>query len=351
MNVIGVISGKGGVGKTTTAANVGTALASEFARRVALIDGNPTTPDLALHLGIYSFDKTLKEVLDRKIPIESAMQQHVSGVEVLPSPLTVGGEAQLEGLRDFLEELSGEYEIILVDSPPGLGRDIVPTLDLCDEVLIVTNLDIPAITQALKAIVTATRANVPIRGMVLNMVRGEKYELSPMEVELVFDAPVIAVVPEDPNVRESIAVGSPVVLNKPNSPAAKEFKRLAAALVGVKYVPGILERLITRIKRIFGFGRRVEVPSASTRAKAKAPIGVARKGRPLEERGAKAASGLKELVELTYGDETIAPTPMDAKRKAIKATLSRLDKNYEKGLIRESVYKKLKAKYQEELEP
>ncbi len=236
VNVIGVISGKGGVGKTTTVANIGTSLFSDFHRKVVMIDGNPTTPDLSLHMGHYNIDKTLKEVIEQNVPIKDAMTKVSSGVEILAAPPAVGDEIEIKNLGGFLKELGG-YEIVLLDSPPGLGREIGPTLAICDEVIIVTNLEIPAVTQALKAIATAKKAEVPVRGIVLNRVQRESYELSVAEVELVLDAPVIAVVPENRGVKESIAMGKPVVLSAPNSSAAKEFKRLAAFLVGMEYPP------------------------------------------------------------------------------------------------------------------
>ncbi len=242
MKIIGVISGKGGVGKTTTVSNVGTAVASEFNRKVLLADGDPNNPDLPLHLGIYSVDKTLKDVLDGTVRIRDALTKLPSGADLLPAPFKTDELIDIRGIREHLTRLD-EYEIVIVDSPPGLGREIEPIFKVCDEVIIVTNLEVPAVTQALKGIVNANKAGVPITGIVLNMVRGKKYELSPMEVELVFDAPVIGVIPEDWRVKGSVASGEPLILSSPSSPASTGFKKLAAYLVGVEYTPTLKERL------------------------------------------------------------------------------------------------------------
>ncbi|MFH1774495.1 MAG: cell division ATPase MinD [Methanobacteriota archaeon] len=252
MKTIAVISGKGGVGKTTAVANIGAALASEFKKRVVLIDGSTITSDLGLHFGIYSPSVSLEDVLKKKVPILEAVQAHVSGVKLLLAPLAPSkAYPDLEELKEFLNELES-YELILIDSCSGLGNEIIPILELCDEVLVVTNPELPAITDALKAIEVAKRNKVLVGGVVLNRVRNERYELSVSEIEPFLDARVIAVVPEDAGVREGIASGNPVVLNSPNSPAAIEFKKLAAHLVGEEYIVGFF----TRLRNLFRFRRK-----------------------------------------------------------------------------------------------
>lgn len=374
MRVIGIISGKGGVGKTTTVANVGTALASLFKRKIALIDGDPNNPDLPFHLGVYTVDKTLKEVLEKKVAIRDALTALPSGVEILPAPLESAREIAVQELGAFLKELN-EYEVVLVDSPPGLGKDIDSNLRICDEVLIVTSLDIPAITQALKAIVVAKKAGVPIRGIILNMVRGEKYELSVMEVELVFDVPVIGIVPEDRRVRESIAIGSPVVLSSPNSPAAKEFKRLAASIIGIEYKLGLIEKFRAWISGLPWIAKkegtaRIRLPII-TKGKEAEAMSMEKTEGPVEWKEFQEISmnkegkiGTREItdelkleptkleekdVEEVKERDLALKKPRDARSRAIKATLKRLEDNYNKGLIGEKVYTVLKRKYMEEL--
>ncbi len=355
MKVIAVISGKGGVGKTTTVANVGTALTSEFKRKIALIDGNPNTPDLSIHLGLYTVEKTLKEVLERKMPIKEALMHLPSGVELLASPLAVGEETDIHGLGTFLKELE-DYELVIVDSPPGLGKDIESNLEMADEVIIVTNLEIPAVTQALKAIVTVRRAGVPIRGIVLNMVRGEAYELTAMEAELVFDAPVIAVVPEDKSVRESIALGKPVVLSSPSSPASTAFKRLAAQLVGIEYTPHLMERLKAWLKSVFKLGKKAEIPRppimpiqspADDAAHEKSVKEIPRPTPRIEWEHFQEVA-LTNGVMMPDGKDSGRDRLKDVRRRALEATLERLEQNYQNGLLRENIYNSLKEKYVEE---
>ncbi len=244
MRVIGVVSGKGGVGKTTTVANLGAALASVFGRRVLVIDANFTTPDVGLQLGMYRFPNTLEDVLDKRVPSSQAIYDHPSGMGLISASLAAE-EMDARGLKRVLKELKG-YEIVLIDSAPGAGEDAATIIDACDEILIVTNPEFPAITDSLKIMELARSLDIPIRGIVLNRVMREGYELSVYEVESTCDAPVIAIIPEDAEVRKSISDMNPVVLNSPDSPAAIEFTRLAAHLIGREYVApvGALDKVI-----------------------------------------------------------------------------------------------------------
>ncbi len=244
MRVIGVVSGKGGVGKTTTVANLGAALASVFGRKVLVIDANFTTPDVGLHLGMYRFPNTLEDVLDKRVPSSQAIYDHPSGMGLISASLAAE-EMDARGLKRVLKELKG-YETVLIDSAPGAGEDATTIIDACDEILIVTNPEFPAITDSLKIIELAKSLDIPIRGIVLNRVMREGYELSVYEVESTCDAPVIAIIPEDAEVRKSISDMNPVVLNSPDSPAAVEFTRLAAHLIGREYIApvGALDRVM-----------------------------------------------------------------------------------------------------------
>ncbi len=360
MRVISIISGKGGVGKTTTAANLGVALASEFKKEVVLIDGNITTPNLVLHLGIYSFSTSLEDILDGRVSISRAMQRHKSGVKLLPAPMALSRTyPDLRKLKDLLNELR-YYEFILIDSCPGLGGEIIPALEMCDEVLIVTNPELPAVTEALRAIEVAKRNNVPVGGVILNRVMNERHELSVSEIELFLGAKVIAVVPEDSMVREGIASGNPVVLSSPNSPAAIEFKKLAARLAGREYKIGFFAKL----RNFFRLRRKPE------------PL-VAGEERMIKEAVIKVEEILKKEGEVEKKPIIPAPPPVEKMEEAPKiavevkigemlermrslnnlklkkgmaeSILKELNIKYGKGLVEKAIYEKLKGMYEREL--
>ncbi|MFH0961922.1 MAG: AAA family ATPase, partial [archaeon] len=82
--VIGIISGKGGVGKTTLVSNLGAVLAEEFKKDVVVLDCNFTTSHLGLYLGLYQTPITLNTVLQGKAELEDAIYTHRSGMKVIP---------------------------------------------------------------------------------------------------------------------------------------------------------------------------------------------------------------------------------------------------------------------------
>ncbi|MDI6655286.1 MAG: AAA family ATPase, partial [Candidatus Hydrothermarchaeota archaeon] len=302
------------------------ALASEFKKRVVLIDGSTITSDLGLHFGIYSPSVSLEDVLKKKVPILEAVQTHVSGVKLLLAPLAPNkAYLDLEELKEFLNELES-YELILIDSCSSLGDEIIPILELCDEVLVVTNPELPAITDALKAIEVAKRNKALVGGVVLNRVRNERYELSVSEIEPFLDARVIAVVPEDAGVREGIASGNPIVLNSPNSPAAIEFKKLAAHLVGEEYIVGFF----TMLRNLFRFKRK---PGPKAAVKVEETL---KKVEKVEEIKLRPAVG-EEIHKLKL------------KRDIAQSIIGRLTDRHEKGLIEKTTYDKLRERYEREL--
>lgn len=351
VKIMGVISGKGGVGKTTTVANVGAALASKFKRKVAVLDGNPTTPDLGLHLGMYNFPNTVEDVLRRKVSINQTLYDHSSGVRLIPSSLShsTAGVAEVRDLKGVLNGLE-EHEFLLIDSPPGLGKEITPILEASDEVLIVTAPELPAITDTIRAILVAKEVGVPIRGIVLNRMMGEKHELSVIEVEAVFDVPVIGVIPEDAKVRESIAIGNPVVLNNPYSPAATGFKKLAAYLIGEEYTVGFF----AKIKSLLMFWERppkreVAVPEIKP-PEEEISVPEIKVEEEIKPREIVKPEIKPEEPVVIKPEEELEPTltALNARKKMLGSVLDKLKKKYDDGQVSELVYDKLKYKYEEE---
>ncbi len=231
--IISVLSGKGGVGKTTTVSNLGAALADQ-GKNVIILDGNVTTPNLSLHLGIPFYPVTLHDVLKKKIPVESALYEHPSGIKIVPASLSADAMrgVNLEKLEGALWSLLGKADIIIIDAAAGLGKEALTAMSVADELLIITNPDLPAVTDALKTVKIAEDNGTKILGVVVNRVREKSHELSLEEIQSMLEVPIIAVVPEDISVPRSIAKKTPLVHYKPTSDAAKEFKRLAKKILG-----------------------------------------------------------------------------------------------------------------------
>lgn len=253
MRIISVISGKGGAGKTTAAANIGAALAQR-GKNIMLIDANLTTPNLSLHLGIPLYPVTLHDVLRGKAYITEAIYLHPSGMRIVPASLSVGALKNVNAnkLQDVLRSLIGKAEIVLIDAAAGLGREALAALDASNEALIVTNPELTAVTDALKTIKIAEKTRTKVLGVILNRVKGHKHELTAAEVQSILDYPVIAVVPEDSAVAEAIAMKTPVVHHSPKSSASKEFKRAAAHIVGEIYREPKEQSLV---EKLFGWLR------------------------------------------------------------------------------------------------
>ena len=236
--LIVITSGKGGVGKTTLTSNLAAAL-TDFGQKVIVMDGNLTTPNLGMHLGLHLPKKTLHDVLRGDTRLKDAIYPHAYGFDVIPASL---GLSDLKGvdasrLPEITFSLLGRSDYVIIDSAAGLGREALSALSSADETIIITNPNLPAVTDALKIIKLAQDSNINVLGVVVNRVKGEKYEMTREQINELLDIPVIAEIPEDRNVPESISQKQTVISYVPNSPAAVEIKRLAANLSGKSYTP------------------------------------------------------------------------------------------------------------------
>lgn len=233
---IGVISGKGGVGKTTITANIGTVLAHDFDMNVLVMDANVLTSNLGLHMGFVRPPVAMQDLLKKKVAINQVVYVHPSGVNVIPSSITLDESLDVSSLEENIRLLSGQYELILVDSAPGLSKEALAVLQGCEKLMLITNPELPAVTDSMKTIEVAQRFNKHIIGIVVNKVTGRKYELTSREIEKICEHPVIAEIPFDYKVPESIANKTPVVLYSPHCPASKAIRDLAAYMSGKRYM-------------------------------------------------------------------------------------------------------------------
>ena len=254
--IISLISGKGGVGKTTLSSNLGSAL-HDFGYNTVLVDTNLTTPNLGFHLGVPLYPKTLHDVLRGEAKIHDAVFIHPTGLKVVPAGISVSDlkTTNPDKLSKAVLDLSNGHDIVLLDGSAGLGKESIAGISASDEVLIVTNPQLPSVTDALKAIKVAEEHGAHVLGVVLNRVKGLKSELSVEDVETLLGYPVVSIVPEDDVVHESLAAKTPVVIYDPKSKPAVEFKKLAASLVGIDWKPPEYKERVGFFKRLFGFIR------------------------------------------------------------------------------------------------
>lgn len=251
--IISFISGKGGVGKTTLVSNTALVL-NELGKNTVVVDGNVTTPNLSMHLGIPLYPITLHDVLKGDAKIKEATYIHPSGLKIIPGGI---GIKDLEGMDlDLLPEslsfLAGESDYVLVDGAAGLGREALKSLEISDDVVIITNPDLPSITEALKVKKIAEDFNTNVMGVVVNRIRETKTELTDDEVKGILELPILGRIPEDPLVYQSIHKKTPIVNHRAGSPAGMAMKRFGANLVGEEPVirsSGIFQRIADWLSR------------------------------------------------------------------------------------------------------
>ncbi len=249
--VIGILSGKGGVGKTTLAANLGTALSHEYKKNVVLIDANVTAPNLDLHFGLYDeFKYTLRDVLNGEASVDEAVNFcSKTGVKIIQSPLSKG-RINLKNLKTIVKRLEKSHDFIILDCAPALGDEVFQILDILDEVIIVTNPLIPEMASALKTISSLNDRKKNILGVVINKAKNKKYELKKEEISAVSKLPILSVIEDDPSVPSSISQGMPVVLRDRNSKVSVQVRKLAAGIAGEEFQePGLMDRLMSLISR------------------------------------------------------------------------------------------------------
>lgn len=256
VRIIGIVSGKGGVGKTTLTINLGAALSHFFKKKVTIVDCNITTSHLGLYLGMYYCPITLNKVLKGESEIEEAIYEHYTGMKVVPSALSV---SELEGvditlLRESLKPLEEKNDIILLDGSPGLGREAMACLKACDEVLYVTTPYVPSVIDIVKYQEVVSTLNLKPIGIVLNAVDRARYEMNSKEVEELTKLPVLISIPYDKNVKRALSLKMPVVMLNKNSPASREIIRFAAKLVGEHYnQESSFSRIMERLKNFMRF--------------------------------------------------------------------------------------------------
>ncbi|MFA5405963.1 MAG: P-loop NTPase [Candidatus Nanoarchaeia archaeon] len=243
-HVIGVFSGKGGVGKTTIATNMGASLAWDYGNNVVAIDANTTSSNLGLNFGSYRFPVTLNDVLKGKADITEAIYAHPSGLKIIPSStFNEDIDANPAKMKEIINYLKEYVDYLVLDCPPTLGVETTSMINLVDEAVIVTNPDWAALLEAKRTIDFIKSQKKNVVGVVIN-----KAELEPEEIEKVKKAlniPVLGVIPFDESVLKSVDKRVPFIHLYNRSRPSRAFKKFMEELTGQTFPNrGILERVI-----------------------------------------------------------------------------------------------------------
>lgn len=226
-----VASGKGGVGKSTVAVQLASAL-GRAGRQVLLVDGDMGMRCLDLMLGLtdsLAFD--LSDVLSGSCTEQEViLTSKAFGVSLLPAPLN--GVAGLHGFKPLLARLTGIYDFVILDLPAGPlnAADLLPRF--C-EGLVVSNPGMIPMRDAEKTVQAFQNHGVPEVRLVLNRVtKAELKKGQPGNLDDAIDycgAQLIALIPESRAVYCSTLLGQPLAKN---CRAAKAFDRFAARVMG-----------------------------------------------------------------------------------------------------------------------
>ncbi len=260
--VIVVTSGKGGVGKTTTTANVGAGLA-KLGEKVAVIDVDVGLRNLDVVMGLESrvvFD--LVDVLEGKCKMRQALirDKRVETLYLLPASQTRDKDAlDSDGMRTIIKQLLEEegMDRILIDSPAGIEKGFQTAAAAAEAALVVVNPEVSSVRDADRIIGLLESKDIRETRLVINRLRPKMVArgdmLSVEDIVEILSVKPIGIIPEDEGILVSTNVGEPAVLGQ--TKAGQAFRDLARRIHGedVEF-PALEERegFMARLAKLFG---------------------------------------------------------------------------------------------------
>ena len=230
---ISIMSGKGGVGKTTTATNLGLAI-QKLGEEVIVMDGNLSSPNLSLHLGNSYFPVTIHDVMQNIHHISKAIYNHHTNLRIIPAELGIEAMklVNFEKLHEKLQDLHMMTKYLIIDGSPGLGRESTQLINISDEILVVTNQDTPSLVDAKRLINLAKRQGKTITGVLVTKYKKRRYRLSKEDIEEFLETPVLAVIHEDKRFEKTVHKKTPYIHLYPKARASKGYYKIAEAITG-----------------------------------------------------------------------------------------------------------------------
>jgi len=231
--IIVINSGKGGVGKTTTAINLGASL-NKLNKEVIIVDANLNTPNIGLQLGAPIVPITLNHVLKGKANIDEAIYEHASGTKIVPSSLSVKELTKFntKKLPEIARQLATMSDFVIIDSAAGFGDEVIAVLEASDEIIIVTNPEMPAVTDALKAVKVAREMGKTINGVIVTRHKDANYEMPLSSIKSMLESQIIGVIPEDKAVKEALNLRDAVSHTHPRSKVSRKYYEIACKVAG-----------------------------------------------------------------------------------------------------------------------
>jgi septum site-determining protein MinD len=230
--VFAVASGKGGVGKTTTAVNVAGAMA-EADRSVVLVDYDLGMANVAQVLDVEAAaDATLHDVLAGDAKPLDAVAEAPGGFDVMAGGTDIEdfGRADPSKLRGVTDALRSAYDVTIVDTGGGLSHDTTVPLGLADDTVLVSTRQAAALENTGKTRDLVERVGGSVRGLVVTRVPGS--DVADDDEVAALDLTVLGSIPEDSSVADSERAGEPLVSHAPESPAGQAYRELGYELLG-----------------------------------------------------------------------------------------------------------------------
>jgi septum site-determining protein MinD len=237
--VIVVTSGKGGVGKTTTTANIGMALAKR-GRKVIVVDADFGLRNLDLLLGLENrVVYTAVEVLAGQCRLEQALvkDKRFPNLMLLPAAQNRTKDAvRPDQMRQLINALTKAFHYVLVDCPAGIEMGFQNAIAAAKEALIVTTPEISAVRDADRVIGLLEANNIKNVKLIVNRLRPHMVQANDMmsveDVQEILAIPLIGIIPDDERVITSTNKGEPLVLSDAPSLAGNAYENIVRRLEG-----------------------------------------------------------------------------------------------------------------------
>jgi pilus assembly protein CpaE len=243
--VITVFGAKGGIGKTTIATNLATALVQKTTQSVVVVDLDTRFGDVAILMDIpveHSIaDLAMpEEEITREI-LQECLYVHNTGVAILPAPIrpTDWRSVHAGHIERVVQLLMQTYDYVILDTPGTFNDIVARALELASMVMLVATVDMASLKDTLLALDMLRSWNFPqekVR-LVINATN-ESTNVQPQEVKRMLGRDVFWSVPYDRNISTATQLGMPVVVAKPQSRAAESLVEMAYAVSGVRQQRG-----------------------------------------------------------------------------------------------------------------
>ena len=258
--VIVITSGKGGVGKTTTTANVGTGLA-QLNKKVVMIDTDIGLRNLDVVMGLENrivYD--IVDVVEQKCKLRQALikDKRFEQLFLLPAAQTRDKSAiNEEQMKELTNKLKEEFDYILIDCPAGIEQGFKNAIAGADRAVVVTNAEISSIRDADRIIGLLEASEIRNPELIINRIRpnmvrkGEMMDVN--DIVDLLSINLIGVVPDDEYIITQTNKGEPAVINK-KAPSGKAYLEIARRILGENVdvtIPGKDEGFFTKVKNIF----------------------------------------------------------------------------------------------------